>query len=231
MRERKALSTILRICGPILLSVLVARLLANPIYYLPRHTLGWINLAIVLTGGLFTGCSLWLIALAATNRLRHPVIAWRRRRPSAPEKPEFFVGVVDDEPTLVDALVRILELNDLKACALYSGEAAVQLAKQACPSAFVMGVFMPGMDGITAACEILKSRPECQFLFMSGHPEKAKSHIKTLADKGYAFKLLEKPGPPATIVAWVQAWKLIYEASPFKQESSTASAATGGATN
>lgn len=234
MSHRHVLINVLRLSVPTLLSLLAARLLATAFYYFPRHAVGWINLAIVLTSGTFFGCLFPLIGEWAIGRLRHSRFGQqqtKRGTETKQQKPEFFVAVVDDEPSLADALVRILELNDLKAVALYSGEAAVQLAKQSRPYAYVMGVYMSGMDGITAACEILKFYPLCQFLFVSGHAENAKPQIEALADKGYAFKLLEKPGPPATIVAWVQAWKLVYDAVPFPPEPKHASAAGSGVTN
>lgn len=78
---------------------------------------------------------------------------------------------------------------------LYSGEAAVAYARQTPPDLILMGVVMPGMNGIEAAIQIRTFLPECRILLFSGSPDFA-DLLEQARKRGHVFEIASKPLPP-----------------------------------
>ena len=78
------------------------------------------------------------------------------------------VLVVDDEQIIADTLAKILDLNGYEATAVYSGQAAVESARNLRPDLIISDVIMQDMDGIQAAIQIRDFLPSCKILLFSG---------------------------------------------------------------
>lgn len=91
------------------------------------------------------------------------------------------VLVADDEPNIVDTYAVTLRTNGYDVMKAYDGENAVGLAVENEPDVAVIGVVMPGMNGIEAARRILSACPQCKILLMLDNPE------SPLVDELWAF--------------------------------------------
>jgi CheY-like chemotaxis protein len=107
--------------------------------------------------------------------------------------------IVDDERSIADTLAIILTNAGYDACAAYSGDSAVAVARMISPALIVSDIQMPGMDGISAAIEIRKLLPECHVILFSGYPE---SHMQRARENG--FNILSKPLSPQTLLKHIQ---------------------------
>ena len=110
--------------------------------------------------------------------------------------------VVDDEPQLCTALLRILKMEGYKVRTASDGETALGLVKEKQPDVVLLDVIMPGMDGR----EICRRLRECTtgtqviyFTAKSGafHPEA----MKELRHEADAF--LAKPASSKQILSQV----------------------------
>ena len=109
------------------------------------------------------------------------------------------VLVVDDDRTLADSLVAVLNKNGFEASAAYSGRDAVQRAVTAPPDCIVIDVFMEGIDGVDAAIAIRETIPLCGIVLISGY-EDARERLKKSTARGHDFELLMKPIHPAWLL-------------------------------
>lgn len=109
------------------------------------------------------------------------------------------VLVVDDERTIADTLVLILNQSGFETSAAYSGEMAVEAAVDVKPDVLISDVVMGAMSGIDAAIRICKSFPSCRVILFSGQAattdllQKAKSN-------GHIFEILTKPVHPQVLL-------------------------------
>ncbi|MDM7998624.1 MAG: response regulator transcription factor, partial [Dehalococcoidia bacterium] len=83
--------------------------------------------------------------------------------------------VVDDEPLFRELLCNTLSTRqDLEVVGTApDGESAVLLARREKPDVVLMDIEMPGkMDGIEAALQIKKERPQTGVVILSAHSER-----------------------------------------------------------
>ena len=66
------------------------------------------------------------------------------------------VLIVDDSPTEIHVLKTMLEHNGFETLSAESGEAGIELAKEAHPDVILMDVVMPGMNGFQATRQLTK---------------------------------------------------------------------------
>ena len=64
--------------------------------------------------------------------------------------------IVDDSPTEIHVLQRMLEKNGFQTSAVTSGEDGVVTAKEQRPDLIIMDVVMPGMNGFQATRQLSK---------------------------------------------------------------------------
>ncbi len=64
--------------------------------------------------------------------------------------------IVDDSPTEIHVLQRMLEKNGFQTSAVTSGEDGVVTAKEQKPDLIIMDVVMPGMNGFQATRQLTK---------------------------------------------------------------------------
>lgn len=81
------------------------------------------------------------------------------------------VLLADDENLIRVALAQMLELEeDLEVVAqAETGEAAVSLARETSPDVAVLDLQMPGLDGISATEDILRTLPGCACIIVTSH--------------------------------------------------------------
>jgi CheY-like chemotaxis protein len=113
------------------------------------------------------------------------------------------VLVADDEEVIADTLAIILEHAGFEACAVYSGEEAVETARTFKPDMLISDVVMGGITGIDAALQVRAHLPSCKVLLFSGQA----ATVDLLGEarrQGHAFELLSKPVHPADLLAKVR---------------------------
>jgi len=110
------------------------------------------------------------------------------------------VLIVDDEPTIADTLVIILNKAGFNASAVYSGAEAVNAAKSVHPDLIISDVSMPDMNGIEAAIHIREFLPACKILLFSGQAATA-DLLENARARGHEFEILAKPVHPQDLLA------------------------------
>ena len=113
--------------------------------------------------------------------------------------PTPIVLVVDDNLIIADTLAIILNQSGFKATAVYSGEAAVQMAEDLKPVYLISDVQMCGMNGIETALRICEKLPGCRVLLFSGDPD-AEAMLPRPRTNGPAFEFLKKPFHPKALL-------------------------------
>jgi CheY-like chemotaxis protein len=111
--------------------------------------------------------------------------------------------VADDEQVVADSLVAILKQAGFDARAVYSGEMAVEMARDFQPDKLISDVFMTGITGIEAAIQVRTMLPSCQILLCSGQPQTA-----DLAQG--EFDVSRKPIDPADLLARLRTGTYVY---------------------
>jgi CheY-like chemotaxis protein len=105
------------------------------------------------------------------------------------------VLIADDERIIADTLGMILNQSGFEAAAVYSGQKAVEAARQFRPQVFLADVVMPGMSGIEAAIQICAMLPGCRVLLLSGQAATS-DLLRDARVRGHDFEILLKPVHP-----------------------------------
>ena len=111
--------------------------------------------------------------------------------------------VVDDERSIADSMVFMLSHSGYTAVAVYSGDDAVQRAKQLKPDLLLADVMMPSKNGIETAVEVCHMVPSCRVVLFSGHPD-GRSLLEDALKRGYAFDCIEKPLHPEELLSRIR---------------------------
>lgn len=109
------------------------------------------------------------------------------------------VLVIDDDLNVADTLAMVLNFSGYSAVAAYSGEQALDLARQEACDHLVTDVMMEPMNGIQAAVAIQAICPGCKVLLMSGNERTSQLLAEAVRD-GYDFEILAKPVHPTVIL-------------------------------
>ena len=105
------------------------------------------------------------------------------------------VLIADDERIIADTLGMILNQNGFEAATVYSGQKAVEAARQFQPNVFLGDVVMPGMSGIEAAIQICTIFPSCRVLLLSGQAATS-DLMRDARVRGHNFEVILKPVHP-----------------------------------
>lgn len=113
------------------------------------------------------------------------------------------VLVVEDDPSLLKLISKVLQTAGYDVLAASSAEPALALAAshRGPIDLLVSDVVMPGMDGRALAGRILEARPDVKVLFLSGYPADFIARQGGL-EEGAAF--LSKPFTPRALAAKVK---------------------------
>jgi CheY-like chemotaxis protein len=109
------------------------------------------------------------------------------------------VLIADDERVIANTLARILSASGFEAKAVYSGENAVEVAKELHPDVLITDVVMSGITGIEAAIDILDVVPKCRIILFSGQASTA-DLLESAEAKGHHFEILTKPVHPQVLL-------------------------------
>jgi CheY-like chemotaxis protein len=113
------------------------------------------------------------------------------------------VLVVDDERIIADSLTMILSNSGYDPRAAYSGEMAIEMARNFCPDMLITDVLMPGISGLEAAIKVREMLPACKVLLFSGQAA-TQNLLETASARGHEFELLTKPVHPIDLIARMQ---------------------------
>jgi DNA-binding response OmpR family regulator len=106
------------------------------------------------------------------------------------------VLVVDDDTTVADTLVEILNHSGYVAIASYDGKDAVETALLVPPDLVIADVALQGMSGIEVATALRNKLPEVKIVLLGGSEP---------ASAPPEFAVVEKPVRPAELLAKVSA--------------------------
>lgn len=107
--------------------------------------------------------------------------------------------VVDDERVIADTLTMILTMSGFEATTAYSGEQAINVAKEISPNIVISDVMLTGMNGVDAAIRILGNNPACRIILFSGQAATVDLLSQSRAS-GYQFEVLSKPVDPRVLL-------------------------------
>lgn len=107
--------------------------------------------------------------------------------------------VVDDEETLANTTVEILNISGFCAFVAYDGQTALELAAKLHPDILLTDVVMPGMNGVELALAINQLLPKTHVLLISGQAGTIDLLEKARAE-GHSFDLIAKPIHPSKLI-------------------------------
>jgi CheY-like chemotaxis protein len=110
------------------------------------------------------------------------------------------VLVADDERVIADTLAIILNQSGFEATAVYSGEKALEAARDLRPDMLISDVIMPDLNGIDTAIRIRAMLPSCKILLFSGQAATA-DLLDRARVQGHEFEILAKPVHPQDLLA------------------------------
>ena len=113
------------------------------------------------------------------------------------------VLVVDDDRSVRETLVLVLQHHGFSARAVESGEAALFEVRQHPPDVAILDILLPGLNGIESALRLQHVLPHCRILLISGGAT-ATEILNEAAAKGHYFEVLAKPTAPDELIATVQ---------------------------
>ena len=114
---------------------------------------------------------------------------------------EWDVLVVDDEPVVCEALVRVLAHEGVSVAVAPSAEAALSHPALATCRLVVCDLMLPGRSGIDLTRAIRALRPRLPVVVMSGY---ATRHNEEQALEAGATAFLAKPFDIPELMAWVR---------------------------
>ena len=111
------------------------------------------------------------------------------------------VLVVDDDRRMVRTICDILRVKGYEALPAYSGEEAVNKAKDVGPDCVLMDIKMHGIDGVAALKMIKEISPDTSVLLMSAN---ASEEQVTEAKQNGAAAVLSKPIEVDTLIRIIE---------------------------
>ncbi len=111
------------------------------------------------------------------------------------------VLVVDDDPSVANALARLFRADGLEAETYPSAEGLLGRESRDLPSCLVLDIRMPGMGGLDVQDTLRRNRVEIPIVFITGHADVPTS-VQAL--KAGAIDFIEKPFDDETILSAVR---------------------------
>jgi len=107
---------------------------------------------------------------------------------------------VDDEKTIADTAVMILNRNGYDARAAYSGEGALELAPSFKPDILMCDIVMADLNGIEAAIRLHDILPSARIFLNCGWAGAAEL-LENARDRGYEFEIMPIPVSPEQLLS------------------------------
>ena len=114
--------------------------------------------------------------------------------------PRFRVLVVDDEPSLVRAVVGYLERDGFAVSAASDGEQALEIARQENPDVVVLDLGLPGIDGIEV-CRSLRTFSDAYVIMLTARADEVDKLIGLSVG---ADDYVTKPFSPRELLARIR---------------------------
>ncbi len=134
------------------------------------------------------------------------------------DQPNIRVLLIDDEQTLLEYMSKRLLRKGFTVKAVFSGEQAVEAAKQEHFDVAVVDLKMPGMDGVETQKRLHEIQPFLQCIVLTGH-----GSIDSALESGQqdAFRYLLKPIDYDNLVTSIQEAyekKLEFQKEKFQEQ-------------
>ncbi len=113
------------------------------------------------------------------------------------------VLVVDDEPTITETLVEILNGEGFDAVAASTGDAALSSARSFSPDVILSDVVMPGMNGVEMGILVRKILPKCRIILFSGQSATV-DLLRSARSQGHEFEIVPKPVKPEKLISMIR---------------------------
>ncbi|MEE9386288.1 MAG: sigma-54 dependent transcriptional regulator [Nannocystaceae bacterium] len=123
------------------------------------------------------------------------------RTPSVTERPASTVMVVDDEPSIVEALRKVLGKEGYHVLTAGNGREALALLRRGLVHVMISDLRMPGMEGTDLLKAVKAITPEVEVVVMTAYGT-VENAVETMKLGAYDF--VSKPVKRATIVAAVR---------------------------
>ena len=117
--------------------------------------------------------------------------------------PGLRVLVVDDENTIADTLVEILNGEGFEATAASTGDSALASAEEFAPDVVISDVVMPGLNGVELGIKIREILPKCRIILFSGQTATS-DLLRDARKRGHEFEIVAKPVKPQTLLAMIR---------------------------
>lgn len=123
-----------------------------------------------------------------------------QHKPEAPDHgaDNLTVYIVDDDPSVRDALGLLLGVRGYRTAVFSSGEAFLQAWQPAWRGCLLLDIRMSGMDGLALQQELAAQGCRIPFIIMSGHGDVGMARAAFKAD---AVDFLEKPFDDGKLIA------------------------------
>lgn len=109
------------------------------------------------------------------------------------------VIVLDDEQTIANTLVVILNNAGFEATASFCGNEAVKLLESFPPDFLIADVIMPDISGMEVAIIVRDRFPKCKILLFSGQATTS-DMLHVALSRGYEFEIVAKPVHPTFLL-------------------------------
>ncbi len=117
--------------------------------------------------------------------------------------------VIDDEPSVLDVLRKILHLEGYEVITAANGEEGLELFRQFPCDLVITDMVMPVKDGLQTILELRKERPDIPVLAISGGGNISKERYLVIA--GYLDRVITIPKPFSVESITEAVAKLLFE--------------------
>lgn len=111
--------------------------------------------------------------------------------------------VVDDETTITDTLVEILNCEGFETMSASAGEVAIEHVHAFEPDIVISDVVMPGMNGVELGIRIRQSLPKCRVILFSGQTATV-DLLRDARRRGHEFEIVAKPVKPQQLLSIIR---------------------------
>nr|WP_240126285.1 response regulator [Thermomonas alba] len=120
----------------------------------------------------------------------------RRERDRRNARPGTRILVIDDSPTIVALLKRMLQQNHYEVLVAYDGESGLEIARREVPDLIFLDIVLPGIDGFSAL-RTLRRDPQTKdvpIIMMSGNAQATEQfYVQRIGADDFMKKPFSRP--------------------------------------
>ena len=117
--------------------------------------------------------------------------------------------VIDDEPSVLDVLRKILQMEGYEVITAANGEEGLELFRQISCDLVITDMVMPAKDGLQTILDLRKEKPDLPVIAMSGGGTISKERYLVVA--GYLDRVITIPKPFSVESITEAVTKLLFE--------------------